>query len=71
LLIAQQFLERISRFDLAGKILRRRYKLAPGHLEVFAVICKVLFGDGVSAAIATLVGDPGIVACTIQADFEV
>jgi hypothetical protein len=70
-LVAQELFETLAGFILTRLFLGRRHELAADHIEVLAIVCHVLFGNGISAAVSALVGDFGIVADAIEADSQV
>jgi len=69
--IAQQFLDVVARSRLAR--VRRAFSppFASNEIKIFAKIRHVFVGDRVSSAVATLMGNPRIVADAIEADLEV
>jgi len=68
--ISEQFLQFLSRVLLSFV---RAFALpnATRHVKIFAKIRHVFVGDRVSSAVATLMGNPRIVADAIEADLEV
>src|SRR2546427_10535772 len=64
--IPQEFLERLARLAFPRPFFRRRHKLAPDPLEIFAIIGQMFFRHRIGAAVPALLRHARIVADAVQ-----
>ena len=70
-LIPQQLLKIIPCLVRAKLLFRGRDKNPLGQLEPLAIVCELLFFNGIRPAIATLVGHRAIITRAVEADLQV